>query len=130
MRRVNIALLISMCLPVFLFSQQLKIGGVVNDISSNTPIENVTISLISSDSLTTMTRITNKQGKFELSGINRGSYQLILSCIGYQQSVILLKDMTKSLNLGILGMEPQSIDRLEWEKVHLPIFIACVINSK
>ncbi|OJV79305.1 MAG: hypothetical protein BGO34_02430 [Bacteroidia bacterium 44-10] len=87
-----------------------KIEGLVIDIATNVPLENANIRLASQDSIIITGTITNKNGKFELSGMTGESYLLEVSCLGYKQLSVLLKDISKSVNLGTLPIEEQSID--------------------
>ena len=111
MIKINLLFLFYFFYSFFVFSQQtVKITGTVVDSNTAAPIKNVTIRLVSQDSIFIAGTVSNNSGKFELTGNKSASYLLVVSYIGYKQTTILLKDLSESVNLGILTIEEQSID--------------------
>ena len=80
-----------------------SVKGMLIDSSSKQAITDATISIINTkdSSLITFT-LSNKQGVFEIKGLEAGSYQLVISHPAYQplnQNVLLTTDK-KQINLG------------------------------
>lgn len=100
-------LLIVTSLSLFGRAQGNKITGVVQ---SDKPLEAATVSLLSSrDSSLIKTEITNREGKFEFTGIAKGTYLLHFSMTGFQplySEQIPLDD--GGWDAGIVTLSPQS----------------------
>lgn len=84
------------------------IKGVLSDTAAKQAVSNATVTVLNpvDSSLVTFT-LSNKQGAFELKGLNEGGYRLIISSQGY---VEMKKDVTisaaqKTVDLGTISFE-------------------------
>ncbi|MES1221614.1 MAG: carboxypeptidase-like regulatory domain-containing protein, partial [Bacteroidota bacterium] len=133
-------------LYIFLFSQgqepinankKATITGRVIDSATRTPIEYATITIIAEGTKNTANGTTaNNQGKFELNGIEPGSYTLVVEFIGYQpyrkklpeikkNALIDLKTIPLSLNHTVLkGVVVTSQQKLIENKIDKMVFNA------
>ena len=88
------------------FSQEIKttsITGQVIDNANEIPVENVIIKLIAvKDSTQVISKVTDFEGKFEISIKNTGNYYLKLNLIGYESKKVNVKVDGKN-NLIALG---------------------------
>src|SRR5258706_2910042 len=89
-----------------LFSQETgtSIIGSVTDKKSGGSIEFATVQLLNMDSTVVISSITDKKGKFILSGVKPATYILRASFIGYERSakrVIVQADQAR-LNVGAI----------------------------
>ncbi len=100
--------LIVLLLCVALAHGQHTVSGVVADSITTSPVEfaNVIIKPQGGDSIIAGT-ITDLDGKFELSNIANGNYDLFLSFIGYNQKVMPITVAGK-LELGQVAFAPSS----------------------
>ncbi|WAC40426.1 carboxypeptidase-like regulatory domain-containing protein [Pedobacter sp. SL55] len=85
-----------------------QIKGVIIDSLTQKPGEYFTIAL-KKDSTVIKTVVSDEQGKFTLSAIKEGQYNLIIGSIGYQSKQIPVK-ITKDNDLGKIAMKPQGND--------------------
>lgn len=87
--------------------QNLSIKGRITDASQEVIIA-ANVSLWSTDS-TLVTGVTSDaQGKFALHNIKQGNYRLVLSFIGYQSEVLLLK-LNNNLDLGDVQLQEDAV---------------------
>ncbi|HUS02594.1 MAG TPA: carboxypeptidase-like regulatory domain-containing protein [Chitinophagaceae bacterium] len=60
--------------------------GIISDARSKSPLEFATIQLLKvPDSSVIKTTVTDRKGKFSIESVNRGSYVLICTFIGYEK---------------------------------------------
>jgi outer membrane receptor protein involved in Fe transport len=100
MRLTAVVLLVLFYSSVFAQGNTFIISGTVADSVSQTPVElaNVILKAKGGDSIITATS-TGADGKFQLSGIKTGEYDLHLSFIGYNTKLLPL-NITGNLQLG------------------------------
>lgn len=85
-------LFFSLCLLSFsTFAQQATFSGTVRDQESNGPIFNANVYFKG----TTLGAVTNSSGNFEIRNVKPGTYQLVVSCIGYRR---IVKEVTIGIN--------------------------------
>lgn len=112
MKRVSIFIL-SLILSVSLtHAQKMRISGKVIDGSTNTPAEFANVVLQTLDSAFVTGVSTDMKGQFQLDKIQRGSYRLIVSAIGYTDQVTDLSNLSKSIDLGDLLLN-EATEQLE-----------------
>jgi outer membrane receptor protein involved in Fe transport len=68
-------------LPLYCFSQNCIVSGIVTDASQNTPLPNASILLVN----TGISCTSVSDGSFSLTGISSGNYTLNVSFVGYQK---------------------------------------------
>jgi iron complex outermembrane receptor protein len=88
---------IALLLPV-LASAQFSVSGIISDQQTGKPLPGATVSIENSTQITA----TDAAGKFVISGINGGSYNLKVTYIGYQtveKVVLLIKNLTIDVSL-------------------------------
>lgn len=89
------------------------ISGIVRDENSKAPIEYANAILFTSkDSVQVTGMITNKEGKFLLTGIRPGNYFLDVQFIGYEKKRIKnisVKPSTPSVDLGDIIIKPTAV---------------------
>lgn len=116
---MKLTVLLSLCLSLVLsaFAQDRnRIAGTVLNKSTNLPVPNASI-FINGTSKGTVSRA---DGGFELTGINRGKFELIVSSVGFQTLVYALTSDTLSLVME-LKLEPrleelESVTVMPWER--------------
>ncbi len=93
-------------LPIFLFSictfgivyaQSFSLKGKVSDAATGKAISNASVFLSS----TSYGTVSNTNGLFELTGINPGKYDLIVSSIGYETFVETISDKSNTENIVV-----------------------------
>ena len=88
------------------------ISGKVSDLNEKAPIEYANIILLSQKDSTQVTgTVTNKEGKFSLTGIVHGNYFLNVQFIGYEKKV--LKNISfagSNIDLGNIYIKPSAIN--------------------
>lgn len=101
----NRILFIGICIffPCFVASAQVRVGGVVSDISTKEKLSFVNVYLqVASDSTKNISgTMTDLQGRYSLDNVPEGTYRLIVACIGYlpikEDLVISAKDSGKAI---------------------------------
>lgn len=93
---------------VGLQAQSFKLSGVVKDSDTGKGIENVTIRLQDEDSVFVEGCVTDKVGKFGLNQGKPGTVWLVVSCIGYEPSIIRLDNVQKKTDLGDILLNESS----------------------
>ncbi len=89
--------------------QKFTIKGHVQDGDKNNLIGAVTVALNPADSVMMGYGVTDNNGLFNISGLNKGSYQLQITYIGYGtlQRLVSLTGDTKVLDLGLIVMNQE-----------------------
>lgn len=99
-------------IPCLLFASylqaQIKISGKVMG-ENRQPLEGVTVRCFFNDSIFVSGTITDKDGVFSLSLEQEKSYRLLLTCIGYADETLFLKDMMKHVQLPVIEMKNSSV---------------------
>lgn len=88
-------LLIAGLLPSFSIAQSGFIAGKVIDQATRRPLVNATVMLEG----TTMGTVTTTEGKFHLNQVSAGSYQLVVTYVGYtawQQAIVLTTEQSSN----------------------------------
>lgn len=93
-------------------AQALKVVGVVKDGNSQKVIENATVQLLGGDSTFIEGCVTDQSGKFVLSKGKQGNMFLVVTYVGYEQSVIFLDNMLKNINIGNILLD-ENVKRLD-----------------
>lgn len=107
MKRILLSLLL-FTFSVGLQAQSLKLVGVVKDSGTRKGIENVTIRIHDKDSVFVEGCVTDKAGKFELRQAKPGSVWVIVSCIGYEQSIVQLENVRQNTDMGDILLDEMS----------------------
>jgi outer membrane cobalamin receptor len=88
------------------------ITGIIVDKTSGSPLESATIQVFNNqDSSLTGGGLSDKDGKFIVSGIPEGNYYIRISYIGYNNAVaknVGIKNTSKTINLGTVRLEQSS----------------------
>lgn len=89
-----------------------KITGKVIDESSNQSVEYANVKLMTPDSTFVTGVATDDGGNFLLKEVKDGDYLLCVSCIGYSESYLSIRNLRENLQLGELSLSPDNV-RLE-----------------
>lgn len=89
-----------------------KITGKVIDESSNQSVEYANVRLMTPDSTFVTGVATDDGGNFLLKEVKDGDYLLCVSCIGYSESYLSIRNLRENLLLGELSLSPDNV-RLE-----------------
>lgn len=89
-----------------------KITGKVIDESSNQSVEYANVRLMTTDSTFVTGVATDDGGHFLLKEVKDGDYLLCVSCIGYSESYLSIRNLRENLQLGELSLSPDNV-RLE-----------------
>lgn len=89
-----------------------KITGKVIDESSNQSVEYANVRLMTPDSTFVTGVATDNGGNFLLKEVEDGDYLLCVSCIGYSESYLSIRNLRENLQLGELSLSPDNV-RLE-----------------
>ncbi|MEO8666732.1 MAG: TonB-dependent receptor [Ignavibacteria bacterium] len=110
----SLVLVILFFLTNSIYAQNGKISGSVVDKSTNTPIEAVSVALLKGSDSTVVTGTeTDAQGKFALSQLPFGTYNLRVTIVGYSKAV--LKGIVINTDKPEAILEPISLKSGETE---------------
>ncbi len=111
MRRYYFTLL-SLFFSTIAFTQKNgTIKGIAFDTIARQPVSNATITLMQKkDSLLISFTMTDKMGRFELTGIQNGEYRLLITHVGYYNSnqVLKIDDEHRTIDLGNIVMNDRA----------------------
>ncbi|MEG1543347.1 MAG: TonB-dependent receptor [Tannerellaceae bacterium] len=95
-------------------AQALKVSGVVKDGNSQKAIENATVQLLGKDSVFIEGCVTDQSGKFELGKGKQGNMFLVVTYVGYEQNIIFLDNILKTINIGnvLLDEKAKKLDEI------------------
>jgi hypothetical protein len=83
----------------------LSVKGLAFDTPAKQPIANATITVLKSkDSALVSFTMTDKSGRFELTGMDNGEYRLLITHINYHNKTILFTLKDEKLDLGKISM--------------------------
>ena len=104
-RYISLIILIFLCIEMS-YSQNIKITGIVKDIS-NTPIVNTHLILYNlNDTLNAVkTAVSDQNGYYSFEKISKGSYKLVATNIQYNKSVTYIQNLNKDLSDFIICLE-------------------------
>lgn len=86
---------------------QASVKGQVRDSASNQPLVDASVVLLrSGDSSRATTTFTDSKGGFRFTGLHDGSYQLVISYLGYQQTVrqVAIDVQSRQVDLGLIDV--------------------------
>lgn len=86
-----------------------KITGKIIDGDNNRHIEYGNVSLMSQDSTFVTGAATDNTGSFLLKGVKDGDYILCISCIGYENSYLSIRNLQANMDLGELPLSPDNV---------------------
>ncbi|MEK7226032.1 MAG: carboxypeptidase-like regulatory domain-containing protein, partial [Bacteroidota bacterium] len=96
-------------------AQNGSIKGKLVDTTAKQPITDATVSVLNTkdSSLATFT-LSNKQGVFEVKGLEEGSYQLVITHLGFEtvRKNVSITSSQKNIDLGDLKL-PKEFKALE-----------------
>jgi len=85
-----------------LFSQ--SINGVILNAENNKPIQNANISILNS----TQGTVSNQQGQFTINYTEKGSFTILVSCLGFENTQLNILSKTSNKEL-IIKLQPTTI---------------------
>lgn len=107
MKKLSIILgVLSMCISLTAAN---KITGKVIDESSNQSIEYANVRLMAQDSTFITGVATDNAGNFLLKEVKNGDYILYVSCIGYDDAYLSIRNLKENLQLGEVSLSPNNI---------------------
>ena len=86
-----------------------KITGKVIDDSNNQNVGYANIRLMAQDSTFVTGAATDNDGNFLLKEVKDGDYILCVSCIGYSDSYLSIRNLKENLQLGEVSLSPDGI---------------------
>lgn len=104
-RIILFSTLIYFCLHIG--GQTLQLRGKV--VSGKAPVEFANVILKDNDSIFISGGTTDQQGRFSITNLDKGNYNLQISSIGYQTRQIEIKDFTSALDLGNISIDSATI---------------------
>lgn len=104
---ITAVLLISSSMGIW--AQQLQIKGKVSDHSDQSPLEFANITLRTADSVFITGTTTDGKGLFRIEKVEAGDYQVSVSSVGYETSVISVLGLSRNIDLGIIPLKSSSI---------------------
>ena len=112
-KRAIIYILLLVC--SIMQAQTISIKGVVKDSASNGSIPFVSVLLKGNSNSYQSSISTDELGNFKFSGVDKGKYQLIFSCVGHEQKTIPLeiKDNDTKNNFFIIKLNSKIINLSE-----------------
>ncbi|MDR2627442.1 MAG: TonB-dependent receptor [Dysgonamonadaceae bacterium] len=108
-RRIIIGSLLLSSLISGLSAQKIELKGLIREAGSNETLAFVNVVLQTPDSVFVAGTTSDDKGKFVLSNVAPGDYQLALSYIGYQTQYIALEGLNASLTIPDIRMEEESV---------------------
>ena len=107
MKKLSIILgALSMCISLTAAN---KITGKVMDESSNQSVEYANVRLIAQDSTFITGAATDNAGNFLLKEVKDGDYIIHVSCIGYDDAYLFIRNLKENLQLGEVSLSPNNI---------------------
>ena len=111
--KIKYFILILLFVQVTLISQvsNVTVSGMIKDKTNKAPLPYVSVVLkTEKDNVFITGAITNEEGRFTLSNIKEGSYNLIISYIGYntRKQPTLVGHLSEFLDLGAIDLEENS----------------------
>ncbi len=111
--KIKYFIVIFLFVHVNLISQvsNVTVSGILKDKTSKAPLPYVSVVLkTEKDSVFITGAITNEEGRFTLSNIKEGSYNLMISYIGYntKKQPVLVGHLSEFLDLGAIDLEENS----------------------
>lgn len=107
MKKLSIILgVLSMCISLTAAN---KITGKVIDESSNQSVEYANVRLMAQDSTFITGAATDNAGNFLLKEVKNGDYILYVSCIGYDDAYLSIRNLKENLQLGEVSLSPNNI---------------------
>lgn len=97
----------SLCI-LTLSAQNFRIRGTVSETGQDVPIPYANIVLQLPDSTFVNGATSNTKGEFVLSRIPAGSYRLIVSCMGYESTLIVLDNLNRNIEIGQIQLSENS----------------------
>ena len=93
-------------------AQNLVIKGSVREAASQTQVEFANVVLQTMDSAFVAGATTDAEGNFSLERLSRGDYRLLVSCIGYQPTILDLKGLERTTDVGeiLLGEDAVALE--------------------
>ena len=83
-----------------------EIKGTVTDGESNEPLVAAAVALAASDCTVVGGTTTDAEGFFKVVAEKKGDYIVRLQYIGYEQSEIVLTNLSGDIDLGVVGLQP------------------------
>ena len=107
MKRLSI-ILGTLFLSTYLMAAN-KITGKIIDGNNNRHIEYANVSLMGQDSTFITGAATDNTGSFLLKGVKDGDYILCISCVGYENSYLSIRNLQANMDLGELPLSPDNV---------------------
>jgi hypothetical protein len=109
MKKISILWLLVCSIIGSVYAQKIELKGTVREATTNEALESVNVMLQTPDSVFVIGTTSNGEGKFALTNIASGDYQLAISLIGYETQYIVLEGLNASLTLPDILLEEDAI---------------------
>ena len=121
----HVFLSIILCIAGHTFAQKYSIKGLVQDAEKNNLIGAVVVALNPTDSVMISYAVTEPNGSFVLTGMDKGSYSVQITYIGYGtlQRLVELTPEKRTFDLGLVVMsqEGKMLDAITISADYIPI---------
>jgi outer membrane receptor protein involved in Fe transport len=110
MKKLFLALLIMTQVAVAQDRGNGKISGTITDASNNEVVEFATVALVTSDGKTIDGTVCDAKGKFSLTKVPTGKYQLVISFVGFETKTmeVELSDRKNTIELGNVSITSET----------------------
>lgn len=95
-------------IPLMSIAQLNIVQGTVTDSVTSRPVQDVTVSLLK-ENKSIATAFTDKKGKFGITKVPEGSYQLYITLLGYQPYSLKITITSTPLDLGTIPIRNKSV---------------------
>ena len=85
-------------------SAKIKLVGKIVEKDSSTVLEYVNVQLLNADSIFIKGTVSDNNGEFMFDNLNKGSYLLCTTSMGYEKMYLLITNLERDLNLGEVVM--------------------------
>lgn len=107
MKKKYVLFLILLSFSLVFSQEQTTFSGIVIDSKTQNPLENIVVSIQNSS----ITQLTNREGKFKLQSSIEGDQLLLLHSQGYKDLLLKINsNLGQEVNLGILQLEDNFSD--------------------
>lgn len=107
MKRFFVGLIILIC--VILHAQAIDVTGRLVNQSDNQPVVGAYLLLQKPDSIMVAQAASDANGAFRLSAPDAGDYMLVITSVGYAKQTIVLNNLQKKTDLGIITMYVEDV---------------------
>ncbi len=106
---IIIGLVLFCIIPFVSFSQSFQIKGVVKDVNDSV-VYGTTVRLTDTKANLLQNTATDNQGEFKFEKLKKGNYSIIVSSLGFLSDTIIIKSLSKNLDIGTIYLQPADVE--------------------